>query len=39
MSTLTRHPAEPVGRLCEAQLTLYAARGTALHLVRGETEI
>ncbi|MFI9210316.1 hypothetical protein ACIGW7_19530 [Streptomyces sp. NPDC053253] len=29
----------PVGRLYEDQLALYATRGTALHLVRGETEI
>ncbi|WP_073227128.1 hypothetical protein [Streptomyces sp. NBRC 110465] len=29
----------PVGRIYEAQLALYATRGTALHLVRGETEI
>ncbi|MEU7028887.1 hypothetical protein AB0A60_19625 [Streptomyces sp. NPDC046275] len=29
----------PVGRLYEDQLALYATRGTALHLVRGETKI
>ncbi|MEU9599821.1 hypothetical protein AB0E06_23775 [Streptomyces sp. NPDC048109] len=37
--TISQTAVTPVGRLYEAQLALYAARSTALHLVRGETEI
>lgn len=34
---VSRTAVTPDGRLYEAQLALHAARGTALHLVRGET--
>ncbi|MFD9052745.1 hypothetical protein [Streptomyces zaomyceticus] len=36
---VSRTAVTPDGRLYEAQLALHAARGTALHLVRGETGI
>ncbi|MFI5857405.1 hypothetical protein [Streptomyces parvulus] len=36
---VSRTAVTPDGRLYEAQLALHATRGTALHLVRGETDI